>query len=293
MRRIISSLAFLSLLTGTLSGDTLSLGYDAENQLTRASTDSRRVDYTYDENGNRTAVSLSTIGAFVAYVSEPGLWSLSTTPGALTLSLSMQAGAQTTGFRLEVGSGGVFDRSSPSISVSPGDSGELTLTVTGLDAGTVYDFRLVEETAGGDVLHGDGQAMTGFAEVADLAITRSAIPSAVNSGSVLDYTISVTNLGDERARLVAIGEQVRGSLVIESFASLAGTIEQVDSGQLHWSPGDLDPGATVELTVQAVATTEGLGSLSAIVETGSLDPDSGNNEAADRLSVTGGSGLPS
>ena len=130
--------------------------------------------------------------------------------------------------------------------------------------------------------------MTGFAGVTDLAITRSAVPPAVNSGTPVSYTLSVTNLGSETARMVEVEEVIRGSLAIDSYASLAGSVELAGPGRLLWSPGEVDPGATVEMTVQLLSTNEGQASLSAEVVSGSFDTDPVNNSNSAILSVTGG-----
>ena len=93
-----------------------------------------------------------------------------------------------------------------------------------------------------------------------LRIDKSAPGKAV-LGKPLIYRITVTNIGNARARDVVVQDQIpRG-------CQLTGTIPraELDEGRLVWRMGELEPGRKTEISVRVTPTAEGqIGSVATV-----------------------------
>jgi len=114
--------------------------------------------------------------------------------------------------------------------------------------------------------------------VADLAVTIADAPDPVFVGSLLTYTIGVTNLGPSPATGVTVTNLLPSGLIYISSSSSQGSIDAVGN-LVSGSLGDLAGGASAVLTIVA-APSAGGNYLNTISVVGNeLDPNLTNNTA--------------
>lgn len=112
---------------------------------------------------------------------------------------------------------------------------------------------------------------------ADLSITKSALPSPVNVGEIVTYTIKVTNAGPSRSQKITL---------TDTDASSLADVEVSDNSGTSWSPwkgsyslASLDPGTTFTLLVRGTvppSTSKNL-TNTATVSSSTSDPNPDNN----------------
>jgi uncharacterized repeat protein (TIGR01451 family) len=119
-------------------------------------------------------------------------------------------------------------------------------------------------------------ATTGVGAAADLAVTKSG-PATVNAGQVMQYVITVQNLGPSVADGVVRTDTLPGGV---GFVSATGTPGPNLSGNVvSWSPISLAAGASVTDTVTITAPAAGVLNNIAAVVSSVADPVAGNNKA--------------
>ena len=119
---------------------------------------------------------------------------------------------------------------------------------------------------------------------ADLVITKTVTPNPVEAGQAVLYTITVTNNGPSKAKGVVVEDVLVSDLTFVSATPQTGTTWAAP----EWTIGNLDNGASVELTIIANVSESYSGDLSntATVTSTSYDPDTDNNTATAITTVT-------
>ena len=114
---------------------------------------------------------------------------------------------------------------------------------------------------------------------ADLSIVKTAAPSTAVPGSLLSYTVSVSNAGPSDARNVQL---------IDPISSLLSSVEySVDNGE-NWAPwqgtfnlGTLEAGTGAIILIRGSLSSAATGTIEniAIISSTTPDPDPDNNSS--------------
>lgn len=112
---------------------------------------------------------------------------------------------------------------------------------------------------------------------ADLSITKSSAPNPARPGSLLTYTLTVSNAGPSTASNVLIQDNIPSELINPEFSVDGGTSWQPWSN--IYRLGTLSPGAVFTILIRAVIGSRPNGSLTnfAVVTSDTPDPDTSNN----------------
>jgi len=124
--------------------------------------------------------------------------------------------------------------------------------------------------------------------IADLAITKDDTPDPIDSGERLTYTLTVANLGSERATNVVLTDNLPTEVVFVSATPEQGNCVH-NSGTITCNLGVLMNGdsLTVQVEVDVNGTVSGLISNTASVIASEPDPDSNNNSTTINTTVYG------
>jgi uncharacterized repeat protein (TIGR01451 family) len=114
---------------------------------------------------------------------------------------------------------------------------------------------------------------------ADLAITLTDSPDPVRLGTVLTYTITVTNLGPDTATGVAVADTLPVRTTFVSASASQGSCSGTSTVICDLS--SLSAGATATVEILVRPTRQGRISNSATVEASEVDPDTSNNSATE------------
>jgi uncharacterized membrane protein len=107
----------------------------------------------------------------------------------------------------------------------------------------------------------------------DLAVTIEADRTTAKAGQPVTYTITVSNLGDATATDVSLS---------------LGCSDNLQCGFFNSTPGDLEPGASVTVTVVAIANPCGLSisrDATVVAEVSSTSPDANLSNNSDRVTI--------
>ena len=122
------------------------------------------------------------------------------------------------------------------------------------------------------------------ANAADVAVLAVASPLALNVGSNVTFTFTITNRGPDPAGLVTVSNALPAALRLVSAISTRGSCTN-QGNVITCALGLLTNGAAAIVTVQAVATNAGMVTNQMFVGSGTADPVAGNNVAATVLFV--------
>jgi uncharacterized repeat protein (TIGR01451 family) len=121
---------------------------------------------------------------------------------------------------------------------------------------------------------------------ADLALTMTDSPDPVSAGSSLTYTMHVTNLGpDDAASVVLKGSLPPGVTFVSATASQGGC--RAYPGAVRCGLGDIAGERSATVTVVVIPSAVGTINHTAYVDSGTMDPDPGNNAAGESTLVDG------
>jgi M6 family metalloprotease-like protein/uncharacterized repeat protein (TIGR01451 family) len=129
-----------------------------------------------------------------------------------------------------------------------------------------------------DLANNFQQAVALVKPVADLALTISEAPDSLYVGSVLTYSIGVTNLGPSLATGVTVTDALPSGLHFVSSSSSQGTVGMV-ADVVTANVGTLSPGAGAVITIQTTPTLAGNFTNSASVAGIETDLNLANNTA--------------
>jgi uncharacterized repeat protein (TIGR01451 family) len=128
---------------------------------------------------------------------------------------------------------------------------------------------------------------TSVPQIADPAITKSVNRGTVKVGDTVEYTISVTNLGNATATNVVVEDSLPSFLSLSGASATRGDVS-VSGSTVRVVIGDLAPGETVTVTITArvvKTATPPSNSNIATLSTDSLTDDPGNNSSSVSLTT--------
>ena len=88
----------------------------------------------------------------------------------------------------------------------------------------------------------------------DIDVQKSVSNAFPMANEPVEFTVQVTNVGDETAADVVIVDQLPAEMLIPDGTAAFPSIGSYDPATGEWSVGNLDAGVSVELVVQAVVT---------------------------------------
>jgi len=155
------------------------------------------------------------------------------------------------GIEVSCTTGTIADGESVSITINA----VLRADVTSLELRN--EASVQSDTPDPDVTNDSSTAVNGITDV-DLSIDKTASSADVGFGDDVTFTITVTNDGTSTATPVTVTDSVPGGLVVKSADSTDGTCA-IDGNDVTCSGIDVAPnGGTVEITVVAEATGNGV-----------------------------------
>ncbi len=170
--------------------------------------------------------------------------------------------------------------------MAPGGTTTITVTGTASTAGTQVNTVSVGGTLA-DPVPGNNvaEATVTVVETADLAITKAA-PAAVDAGSPIAYTLTITNAGPDTARNTVVTDVVPAgvdltSLTLDSRCALSGRT-------VTCALGDLSSAASTSIAITGTAVANATVTVSngASVTSDTLDPNTTNNRASATTTIT-------
>ncbi len=121
---------------------------------------------------------------------------------------------------------------------------------------------------------------------ADLAVTKSVTPSSPSPGSVITYTITLSNQGPSQATSVVLTDTLPGEISFENASATQGSYTLANG---RWDVGTINSGSNAVLRISATVDQESLGkTITNVVEgLSSTTPDYNltNNTASVSFSV--------
>ncbi len=129
---------------------------------------------------------------------------------------------------------------------------------------------------------------TGVGNSANLSISTEVSSTPVALGSNLSLTVTVVNHGPDPAAYVVITNILPAGLTFNSANTSQGNCSN-DSGNVNWSLGLLQPGATASINIQAAAVVADTFTNQSLVSSSTPDPVLANNLALTLITVTSGS----
>ena len=121
------------------------------------------------------------------------------------------------------------------------------------------------------------------AAAADLTLTKVASSEPVGSGSILTYTLTVSNRGPSTATGVRVTDTLPDGLLYVSSSASQGTCE--GGRTVTCSLGQLASGASARVTIDVRATRPGAFTNTAEVDGGQADANPGNDRASATTTV--------
>jgi uncharacterized repeat protein (TIGR01451 family) len=158
-------------------------------------------------------------------------------------------------------------------------------TITGV-AGTTHTDTITATGTDedGDPVTDEGPASVDVVEpvyIADVMVEKTVTPASAQTGTVVKFTIKVTNLGPDQAQEVVLHEVIPIGLLPVSAAVTAGSY---DEGTHTWDLGTMTMGQDETLSVEATVVDNA--ENTATVTTTSTDPQPENNVSTAGVTVT-------
>ena len=132
---------------------------------------------------------------------------------------------------------------------------------------------------------------TGIGNSANLSISTEVASTPVTLGSNLNITVTVINHGPDPAAYVVVTNILPAGLSFCSVNPSLGSCSN-ESGNVNWSLGHLQPGATASINIQAAAIAADTFTNEALAISSTPDPVPSNNLAFTIISVTNSSTTP-
>jgi uncharacterized repeat protein (TIGR01451 family) len=120
---------------------------------------------------------------------------------------------------------------------------------------------------------------------ADLRLTKSDDADPVRAGTVLGYTLRVTNGGPDAAAQVVLSDTLPAGVIFHAADPSRGYCS--GGPQLTCQLGNLAADDTVVVAIAVVPTTQGSATNTATVSSSTTDPNPGNNSATVTTTVAG------
>lgn len=207
------------------------------------------------------------------------------------VAIVLDAGLGLSGF---VPSQGLFDAASGAWAVGDLAAGSTATLVlgAGVAAGTAgrglsVGATIVSVGTGDPVPANDSSVATVTVTSVDLALSLVADPSPADELGPVSVTVTLANLGPDRATGIAVVAPVPAGLVLQGHVAGAGSFD-ADTGL--WEPGALDGGQTATLELSALVEAGRGGTLlplvATVVDADQEDPAPANDAAALDLRIT-------
>jgi len=257
--------------------------YDHRGRLIRSDDGNGSViEYSYDNVGNRTALSTTAAASDAPLAVTMPAEELSA--GAATLTGRVAPNGSITSAWFEWGNTAELGNTTASHGLADTASTEkVDITVSNLSPGVTYYYRLVASSSIGTT-HGETrQFTTPLSESADLQVTRTSVASPSRVGDH-PYTITIKNNGPNAVSDVQLVEKLTGVAGIVSALPGSGTCD-IDDASAVCNFGILVDGASASVDVIARSRQSGWVFSFAQVESASTDPVSENNFANASLQI--------
>lgn len=157
-----------------------------------------------------------------------------------------------------------------------------TVVVVPTQVGTIH-YSATVTTASDEANLSDntraGDTTVGTEPLADLAVTGSASPNPVQTGSQITYTFTVRNNGSDETPGATFEATLPAGV---TFVSATSTLGQpvFAGGKVSCDLGTLANQAVATLTILATADVDGAATVTATVDADLTDPNTGNNTAS-------------
>ncbi len=210
----------------------------------------------------------------------------------VVVTLSVPAGASLSGASGSCSGGGSkLTCGVGSLSAGSSASVQLTITLTGLSAGSQLRTAASVKSATRDPNNGNNSASASYpvaAATADLSISASTSPSAAVRGAQVELFVAVNNSGPSDSEGVVVTDTLPVGLRFLSASSTAGGCSAIGNTiicELGTIPAGSGASITILAQVSAFALLGPLGN-SASVSSDTSDRNLADNEASATLSVT-------
>lgn len=153
---------------------------------------------------------------------------------------------------------GVVEWYTPTLSSGASWELELVVRVTPSITGSLTNVATAHSsTSDNDPANNQARDWAKVHTVADLSITKTGWPDAVNHGELLTYTLLVTNAGPSDAYGVTVLDYVPPTLAV--LATTPSTVGGSDP--LEWNLGHLHSGETVKIRIVTTVISGGVGTI--------------------------------
>jgi uncharacterized delta-60 repeat protein/uncharacterized repeat protein (TIGR01451 family) len=125
----------------------------------------------------------------------------------------------------------------------------------------------------------------GQAAGTDIAVTMTGSPNPAHPGSIVTYSLVVTNMGPSQATAVMLVDNLPPNAIFRSASSSQGTCLQ-SAGTVTCNVGTLNSGAAATITIKVTPRAAGTLTNSATASASQSDPNPSNNTATVVTSVT-------
>ena len=173
-------------------------------------------------------------------------------------------------------SGGQYDNSIWDIGeLGNGQSRQLDIVCKVKSTGEFINYASVwADEVDPDLSNNDDEAYLYVAPAADLSITKSVSKYSHKLGSVVSYSIRLTNKGPDSAENIEVKEIMDDSLSLKSFEASYGDFDKVND---VWSLDLLDAGESAVLKINALATSLDHAENEVSASSDTYDPNLRNN----------------
>ncbi|HEX5692588.1 MAG TPA: DUF11 domain-containing protein, partial [Roseiflexaceae bacterium] len=214
---------------------------------------------------------------------------------ASSVTLTDTLPVNTAGVSVDAGSGATCTQPSGLVVCNVGDLANaatktVTVTVTPTSAGQLVNSATVGSATvdPNNANDADSATTTVTAPVgsADVSVTAGAA-SSMRLDTIQTYTFTVQNLGPDAAASVQFDSTVPTGLELVSANSTLGSCTtNAGTGLVSCALGNMNSGASANVTITVRATSVGNKGLSATVSTATADPTPINNSATQSITVT-------
>jgi uncharacterized repeat protein (TIGR01451 family) len=195
----------------------------------------------------------------------------STNPASLTHSF---LGAQATFTVTDIAPSGVF---TIVYTVLPPVNGGTFANTAVISASTPTDPNPGNDTAGGGPVNGLANA--------DLEIAKSASPNPVEPGSVVTFTLTVTNNGPSTAQFITVTDVLSGGSLGGVVTTSTGVSVTVSGNSVTFTVGSLNANSVITMVYTATAPSLGVMTNTAVVTSAVGDLGSDSNQAGVTVQV--------
>ena len=162
--------------------------------------------------------------------------------------------------------------------------------LAGINPNGPWALYVLDDAVGDSGLISDGWSLSidtisPVSPPADLGITLAGNPASVSVGSIISYSIGITNNGPATAPGVIVTDFLPAGFGVVSNTVSQGSIA-VSGGNVAWTVGDVAANATAQMTLRVVPSIAGVFANTVSVSGAYTDLNAGNNQAQVSTSVS-------